>query len=291
MKGLALARRYFEATCDQLLAPFPALRTRIAAGMVGPGSECFGFDDEYSKDHDYGPGYCIWLSDEDHAHYGQALQAQYDALPTDFAGFSGRNPTARSGQRVGVFSISGFYSQFLGAPELPVSDADWLQIPEELLATAINGEVFIDGAGAFSRIREALKNYYPEQIQRLKIATAMANMAQSGQYNLPRALARKEWVTARLAQAEFLKHTCLLVYALNKSYAPFYKWLHRGIRQQPILSGLYDSLNTLADTPIEYTHKVIEGICTCVLNELIIQGYTHPGDTFLENHVNTILQR
>lgn len=291
MKGLALARAYYDAYREQLLAPYAGYRARIAAGLVGPGSECFGFDDEISRDHDFGPGFCLWLTAPDYLAIGAALQADYARLPPAYAGFPPRLGNARSGQRVGVFPISAFYSQFLGAPELPISDADWLQIPEELLATATNGEVFDDPLGEFSRLRASLQAYYPASLLRRKLASAVAKMAQSGQYNLPRALRRGESVTALLAQAEFIRYVCGVVFCLNRKFAPFYKWWHRGIQGLPVLGGLYDKIDRLSRTPAAAAQPLIEDLCAEVLRELIAQGYTEPGDAFLEAHVDAILGR
>jgi len=289
--GMMLARRYFAAFSEQLFAPYARHRNRIAAGMVGFGSECFGHDDELSRDHDFGPGFCIWLSESDYVAFGAALQADYDALPKEFGGFAARRTNVRSGKRVGVFPIGEFYTQFLGAPQLAISDADWLQIPEERLAAAVNGEVFEDPLGEFTRMRASLQNYYPMSIRRLKIGRAVAKMAQSGQYNLPRALQRSEMTTALLSQAEFIRYACRVAYALNGKYAPFYKWLHRGIKGLPVLAGLHEKIDLLSHAPPTFAQALVEDICADVLRELIAQGYTQPGDSFLEAHVDQILGR
>ena len=42
------------------------------------------FDDELSRDHDFAPRFCLWLTDEDYDAIGEQLQADYDALSRDF---------------------------------------------------------------------------------------------------------------------------------------------------------------------------------------------------------------
>ncbi|TPF94953.1 hypothetical protein BG22_04225 [Bifidobacterium sp. UTBIF-78] len=85
VSGLKLARAFWnQVGKPMILAKYPAYAGRIAAGLVGHGSECYGFDDAYSQDHDFGPRFCLWLTDEDHAAIGDRLQAYYEALPRAF---------------------------------------------------------------------------------------------------------------------------------------------------------------------------------------------------------------
>ena len=55
-----LSREFYEQIGKPALeAAVPVLSGRYAAGLVGCGSECFGFDDEISAEHDHGPGVCV----------------------------------------------------------------------------------------------------------------------------------------------------------------------------------------------------------------------------------------
>ena len=66
MKGLQLSKEYFETYGKPMLEnEFSHLLPYLAAGLFGEGSECFGFDDEVSTDHDFEPGFCIFLPGED----------------------------------------------------------------------------------------------------------------------------------------------------------------------------------------------------------------------------------
>ena len=74
MQGLELSRRYFEACLPLLQEQAGDILPLCAVGLAGEGSECLGFDDATSRDHDWGPGFCIWLSREDLARHRQRLE-------------------------------------------------------------------------------------------------------------------------------------------------------------------------------------------------------------------------
>lgn len=102
MKGLELSRRYFEEVGRPVIRrDFGEFEGRIAAGLAGEGSEVLGFDDELSRDHDWGPSFCIWLTDEDYQEFGGLLHLAYDRLSGDYLGFPPRKVSEGGGGRVG----------------------------------------------------------------------------------------------------------------------------------------------------------------------------------------------
>ena len=53
MKGLALAEEYYRNIGLPVIEKhFPNDIKRMAFGLAGEGSDCFGYDDEISRDHD-----------------------------------------------------------------------------------------------------------------------------------------------------------------------------------------------------------------------------------------------
>ena len=78
MQGMEEARAFYEEYGrDMLEKRFPEYERRIAVGLAGHGSECFGFDDEISRDHDWEKGFCLWISDIDDIKVGVALSRAY----------------------------------------------------------------------------------------------------------------------------------------------------------------------------------------------------------------------
>ena len=107
-KGLDLCEAFYHEYGEPMLrTKYPAYLPYIAAGLVGEGSECLGFDDEISRDHDFGPGFCLFLTDSVYEEIGEALQAEYDRLPVTYMGIT-RRVSPKSPKRVGVFRIGNF---------------------------------------------------------------------------------------------------------------------------------------------------------------------------------------
>lgn len=291
MTGLKLSRLYFEEYgLPMIREKFPKYEDRIAAGLVGPGSECFGFDDAISRDHDFGPGFCIWLTKEDYKKIGKALQKEYDRLPKEFMGYA-RLDTQNAGKRVGVFSIRKFYKDILGFKGAVDTDEKWLYTDDEKFAHAVNGEVFVDGPGVFTEMRKQIQKYYPDRVWRRKIARCAALMSQTGQYNHPRMLRRGDTVSASVYLADFCRETMRMMYLLNRRFAPYSKWLYRGLEEFENAEGIRIKLKKLSGLCADDSAVpgLVEDICKEVLDALKAASLASADDDYLDHHVADIV--
>ena len=287
MKGLELCERYFrqialpviEKTCGALLG-------RMAIGLVGDGSECFGYDDEISRDHDWGPGFCIWLNREVFDEFEEKIQAAYDKLPESFEGFSARRTSQWGGGRVGVLEIGAFYRRFVGMDSAPQTLKQWLIIPENALAAAVNGKVFQDPPGEFSAIRNTLKAFYPEDVRLKKIAARCMTAGQAGQYNFPRCVKRSEPYAAHYAEFKFMEDTVSLLFLLNKTYTPFYKWSHRALRKLPVMGSYAHGkiLELLHTRDLHLKADQMESLTLKLIETLKGLGLSDSDSDFLPDH-------
>ena len=172
--GLELNRLYFDEVVKPLLeSRLPELS--YSAGLMGEGSDVLGFDDEMSRDHNWGPMVDLFLTEEDHAQYAREVdQTLRDGLPLKFRGCSPSfsdgsiyTPEERSSgpvnHRIGIFTIKTFFLWYLGYDlNDPISAADWLTFPEHKLLTITRGGVFHDSLG-LSDVRRHF-SYYPHDV-------------------------------------------------------------------------------------------------------------------------------
>lgn len=159
-------------------------------------------------------------------------------------------------------------------------------------------------------LREFFLQYYPEDVRRKKVAARAARMAQSGQYNYARLMRRGEYVGAELAVSEFMKETCHMVHLLNRKYTPFYKWMHRSIKDMEILPQVYELLLQLTEDcdsksawikakeedfiyglNLQDARVVImETICQLVIKELAAQELSFVPSAYLDDHTIAIME-
>jgi hypothetical protein len=252
---------------------FADILPMIAVGLVGAGSECFGYDDEISTDHDFEPGFCIFVPEEkmDRRRLFE-LERAYAKLPNEYKGYKRQKVLPVGGNRHGVIDISRFYEEHAGSKNGFHSLQDWFLTPETFLAEATNGEVFFDNYGEFSKIRENLLNM-PSDVRLKKLAGHILLMGQSGQYNYPRCLSHGETGASQLAIFEFVKHTIEVAFLINRKYSPYYKWSFRALRRLDVLFDMADKLEFLISTDNEEEMslkkcEIIEKISCEVIKEL-----------------------
>ena len=295
MTGLELARAYWETYgVPMIREQFPEYGEIIAAALTGSGSECYGFDDEVSRDHDYEPGFCLFIPGEEIVDRRTAflLERAYAKLPDEFEGFRRQKLQPVGGQRHGVFRIDEYFTEKIGCPVEEMTMEQWLRLPEYALAEAVNGEVFRDKAELLTDCRKALKDM-PEDARRKRLAGRLLLMAQSGQYNYQRCLKHGETGAAQLAVGEFVKNTLSAVFLLNRAYMPYYKWCFRALRALSGGEDLGRSLEWLlttdnAESAAEDKYFCMEGIASQVIDLLQAQGLTEATCGDLEKHAYSV---
>lgn len=331
----AFYNKYGAAMINQY---FPEYEKRIAVGLVGEGSDCFGYDDDISMDHDYGVGFCMWLTDEDYAKIGADLQAKYenlvaakaDEFVTIHPGASFESENKQMDKRRGAMKIMDFYEQLLGIKLIRenisagktddkksddvfvkkmalMSEQSLLITRDEDLATVTNGLVFKDELGVFTEIRDRLKAYYPYKIWLMKLAQTLHGFSQYAQVNYARMMARKDYVSANICVAKGMESAMQIAYMLNRKYAPYYKWLQKGLEKLDALKEIDDLVQQIAETKLQKSawkdvtynpyavnndDKIIglfEEIARYILDALNRMGLVDGTDTFLDSYVGPML--
>lgn len=295
IQGIELSERFYRTYGEpMLLEKFPDVVGLLAIGLAGSGSECLGYDDTLSQDHDFEPGFCLFLPDEDLLDRKTefAIERAYASLPREFMGFQRSPLNPVGGNRHGVIRMHEFFRQRTGSPDGALSLSDWFYLPEQALAEAVGGKIFRDDLGSFTAIRSRLA-YFPDDVRLKKLAGHLLTMGQAGQYNYPRCLARYETAAAQLALYEFVKSALHTIFLLNRRYLPYYKWSFRALRDLPLLSELGDSLeylissaNTADEIPIK--SDTVERICHAIADELRSQRLSDFSADELEGHAYTV---
>ncbi len=303
-------RRFYENYVAELIhTRFSEYEDRIAVGIAGEGSDCFGYDDAISRDHDFGTGVCLWVTDADMKRFGHLLSILYnelvDRVERSFY-------TERLRERRGVMTIHDFYSNILtvdcDTENCRLSEEDWYKLDHSCLKTAVNGEVFRDDLGAFTAFREYLLGYYPDSVWRRRLAEQLHEYASSFQVNYARCMSRRDIVAAELCRSQGLRSAMELFFLLKREYPPYYKWTFRELKtldpdgvfsgkieelaREPIRPEAWDGTRYLPNR-LNYKDRLVslsEEIGSEIEQMLLEQGLIRVPGRYLELHVQEVLK-
>lgn len=317
IKNMDRCRAFYEMYGAPMIHErFGEYEGRIAVGFAGEGSDCFGYDDYVSMDHDFGLGFVMWLTNEDYQAIGESLAESYREIVRMVSGEED-SVMLYADDRRGAMTIDDFYKGILGVDVSScglgegklagdISVRFWLTVSDDRLATATNGEIYRDDLGIFTGIRSQLLSYYPEKIRRLKLAEQLYHFSQNAQSNYARCMVRNAYVTANICVSQGMKSAMAICYLLGRRYAPYYKWMRRGMEELDVLGEVCGLLDKIAQTPCQkqaWEGKVhnpysvngddivvsaFEQIAALIAAELLSQGITDDENPFLDVHSKKI---
>ncbi|MEU7941032.1 DUF4037 domain-containing protein [Microbispora bryophytorum] len=247
VRGLELSRRFYLETVAPLLARRFGGLTHTAA-LLGPGSEVLGYDTERSIDHDWGPRLQLFLSPEDVAADGEAVDAMLaGSLPPWFLGYpTNFGPAGGNGTRhmepadgpvrhevvrhgvvrhgVVVAEPTAWLTGHLGFdPTAGVGLSDWLATPTQTLAEITAGEVFHDGLGLLLPVRRRLA-WYPGDVWRYVLACQWRRICQEEAF-VGRAGEAGDELGSAVTCARLVRDLIRLALLMHRRYPPYGKWL------------------------------------------------------------------
>ena len=256
VKGLELCRLFFEeAVRPALAAEFPGLR--YAAALLGTGSEVLGFDTEMSADHGWGPRVDLFLAEDDYDSARDSIrEALRHRLPHSFRGyptsFTEPDPNDNGTQhmaahdegpvnhKVELMTPRGFFLNYLAFDIVQeIEPADWLTFPEQKLRTVSAGGVFHDEIG-LEGLRQRFA-YYPEDVWLYQLASGWARVGQE-EHLMGRAGSVGDELGSALIGARLVRDLMRLCFLMERTYAPYPKWLGTAFNLLPCSAELSPSL-------------------------------------------------
>ena len=217
VRGLDLAASFYAEAIRPRLLAIPH-----SAALIGPGSDVLGYDDVRSTDHYWGPRLQVFVEEPDVQRAGAAL----DALPDEHRGWPTRIGSDRIPFRVhvDVWTVSQWVRQRLGVDPRPgLSVLDWLALPQQLLLETTAGRVFHDGLGQLEPLRRSL-DWYPHEVWLWLLAAQWQRIGQAEAF-VGRTAEVGDDVGSRVIAARIVGDIMRLCFLLEKTYAPYAKWL------------------------------------------------------------------
>ena len=285
MKGLEISRRFFiEWGLPWLRRQWPGLVDRMAAGSVC-GSDTIGADDEWSRDHDWGPHFRIWLTREDHRRFGRRLRREANAAaPKEFAGAK-HHFFGQPKDNIRVESIDGAFRDEVGRAYPPKHARDWfacrsgesLVDRESWLYFFRHGNVFHDPLGEFSARREAFARY-PADVRLKLMERQCTTLWYVTDYKFRwRLVHRSDPYPFHSAVNQSVEAAMKLCFYLNHDYAPHWQWLHHEFLKLPeaeVLGPLLDRF--LAGRTPQECVVVVPDIIDGLTDRLAAEGLIEP---------------
>jgi hypothetical protein len=238
--SLELNAAFYREVVEPLVRPVPH-----AAALLGWGSDVLGYDTTRSTDHGWGPRLQVFV-DGDAVDDVRALVEA--GLPERFRGWAVRYSLGaaqgddRVVHRVDVTTLAAWLVGRLGIdPRAGMEPTDWLVIPQQSLLGVVGGRVYADPVGELAAVREVL-GWYPCDVWLWLLACGWRRLDQEEPF-VGRTAEVGDELGSRIVAARQVREVIRQAFLLERTYAPYSKWLGTAFARLPSAPELAPSLN------------------------------------------------
>ena len=232
IKALELSRRLFEQRGHPLLQQLDLLNV-CAVGCFGGTSQNANLDDDWSRDHMWGPYLTFVLRDEAYNVHASALEEAIKKMPDEidgvrWIGYDGPEP-----RRTGVQEAQSLLRLITGL-EGPIDrEEDWIPLIERngFLGRRWTEQLFDAGQGTvfhgawFEKMWQNWTKFVPINVKLALISRSVYRVWNAGPtYNLNRLIARRDAIGTLLCTSRFVDEVMELGFTLSDQFTPAFKW-------------------------------------------------------------------
>lgn len=252
MKGMDLCQKYYLECIKPIIDDHcQFLNNQYSCGLFGWGSDVQRNDDEFSRDHEWGPRLILLLDCNNNSQIQQLYKILDECIPTEFIGFQTRTtfdneygacvPSDTGNINIDIRTYDEYIVEYAGTIS-PSSDLEWLCIPENKLFELTGGEIFYDYQNRLEDKLAIFKNYYPLDVWKYRLSYLWQiiswNVDIIGLCN-----ARKDYISSKLALYKTIVPVTKLISTYNRRYAPSYcKWIGTELYKLPYLAEVAGQL-------------------------------------------------
>lgn len=249
MQGIELSRGFYADIVRPWLSQV-APHLHYSAALIGYGSELLGFDDEVSKDHNWGPRVHIMVTQAQFDLHARRLVEDFSRIaPPSYHGEpigwrSRPHPPANGVEAAGAWEHglefhtleARLESHFALRSLDDLSDLQWLGFAEQMLLAFTSGAVFHDDDNRLGQAQDRLA-YYPRNVWLYKIACQWGRIAEEQAF-VGRAGQVGDDLGSRVVAARLARDVMRMGFLLERRYAPYSKWFGSGFARLPIAQSL-----------------------------------------------------
>ena len=253
--GLKLNELFFGEVIRPLLADsYPNLT--YSAARLGSGSDVLGYDTPMSTDHDWGIRQQLFLNEADFEKHGATIHELFrHRFPPIFRDYPVHfGPADEEGtrlleektagpidHRLEVTTIGRFMADHLPFdPLAELTAADWLVTPQQKLLAVTKGQVYADGLGELTAVRQKLA-WYPHDVWLYLLMAQWARIGQEEHF-VGRAGYVDDDLGSQLLAGRLVHDIMLLCFLMEKRYAPYPKWFGTAFKELTCYEALQPTL-------------------------------------------------